>query len=158
MQPLSAAEVLDAFRAEETQDIPLPDLDHVQWDVLDYLGWVHPSGHLGYVVVISPEDGRVKGTVLKRGRFSARKPGFEMCSLCHHVHQTDGTAMFTMARREADRRHYIGNVVCKDLDCSLRLRNLVEPSSHLGETLYPQAKIWRMQMALHKWLKHANRL
>ena len=158
MQPLSEAEILDAFSAEDTDDITTPRVAEIQWDALDYLGWVHPSGHLGYVVVISPDDGRIVGTVMRRRRFSPRRPGFEMCSLCHHVHQPEGTAMFTITREEPGRRHFIGNVVCKNLDCSLRLRNLVEPKSHLAETLYPEAKIWRMQLALHKWLRTANRL
>ena len=158
MQPLSEAEILSAFRAEHVFDVPLPSLNELNWEALDYLGWVDPSGHPGYVVVISPEDGRIKGTVLKRGSFGNRRPGFEMCSLCHHVHQPNGTAMYTITRKDNERRHSIGNIVCKDLDCSLRLRNLVGTGSDLGETLYPEARIWRMQLALHKWLKKANRL
>lgn len=158
MHALSEAEIQAAFTHEATDEIPLPNLHELPWEDLDFLGWIHPQGHLGYLVVISPEDGRVKGAVMRRGQFSGRKPGFEMCSLCHHVHSSYGTAMFTITRQEAGRRHFIGNVVCKDLACSLRVRNKVEPGSHLAETLYPEAKIWRMQMALHKWLRTANRL
>ncbi|MCB1693832.1 MAG: FBP domain-containing protein, partial [Pseudomonadales bacterium] len=140
------------------EDMPLPDLGTIDWDVLDYLGWIHPDGHIGYLVVISPTDGSVKGVSMRRSRFTSGKRGFEMCSLCHHVHSANGTAMFTIAARKNGHRHYIGNVVCKDLDCSLRLRNLVNPPSYLNETLYPEAKIWRMQLALHKWLRSADRL
>lgn len=157
MHPLIETEILNAFQSE-SDDIPLPKIDAVNWEALDYLGWVHPSGHLGYLVVVSPEDGKVKGTVLKRRRFGGSRPGLEMCSLCHHVHQPDGTAMFTITRETSCSRHSFGNIVCKDLDCSLRLRNIVGPQSNLGETLYPEAKIWRMQLALHKWLKTAERL
>ena len=66
--------------------------------------------------------------------------------------------MFTITKKNADRHHTIGNVVCKDLDCSLQIRNLKEPQSVVKETLYLEAKIWRMQLALHKWLKSAERL
>ncbi len=158
MDPLTEEEVLTSFKGEREDDVPLPDLTNIPWDDLDYLGWVHPSGHLGYVVIVSPDDGGIKGTILRRGRFDGSKPGLEMCSLCHHVHRPNGTAMFTITHKNAERRHSIGNIVCKDLDCSLRIRNLVQPASYLNETLYPEAKIWRMQMALHRWLRTANRL
>lgn len=157
MEPLSEDEILAAFEGQD-QQVVLPDLESIDWEVRDYLGWIHPGGHLGYMVVISPNDGHVKGTILQRNSFNGRRPGFEMCSLCHHVHKPHGTAMFTLTRKGSGSRHYIGNIVCKNLDCSLRIRNLVEPSSYLTETLYVEAKIWRMQIALHKWLSHANRL
>jgi hypothetical protein len=66
--------------------------------------------------------------------------------------------MFTITRSDAAHHHAIGNIVCKNLDCSLRIRNLVEPTSYVKETLYLEARIWRMQLALHKWLKAAGRL
>ncbi|XOV90324.1 MAG: FBP domain-containing protein [Pseudomonadota bacterium] len=136
----------------------MPDLNLLPWSNLDYLGWVHPGGHLGYLVVLSPNDGRLKGVILRRSRFSGTRKGMEMCSLCHHMHRPNGTAMFTLTRQGSDTRHSIGNIVCKDLDCSLRIRNLVDTAAYVPETLYPEAKIWRMQLALHRWLKSANRL
>lgn len=157
MEPLTKDEILAAFDGQTT-DVVLPDLNQITWEVLDYFGWIHPGGHLGYMVLVSPVDGSLKGTMLQRARFSARKPGFEMCSLCHHVHGPNGTAMFTISRKDSERRHSIGNIVCKDLDCSLRIRNIAEPASYLKETLYVEAKVWRMQLALHKWLKTAHRL
>lgn len=157
MEVLTEDEILSAFDASQGE-IPVPNLDVIEWPVLDYLGWIDPEGHHGYLVIRSPVDGSLKGTVLRRSRFGARKPGFEMCSLCHHVHRPDGTAMFTITCKQAGERHLIGNIVCKNLDCSLRIRNLLDPPSFLNETLYPEAKIWRMQIALHKWLKAANRL
>lgn len=157
MEPLTETDILEAFEGA-SEEIVLPNLNEVAWDNLDYLGWIHPSGHLGYMVVISPDDGIVKGAVLRRSRFNGNRPAYEMCSLCHHVHQPNGTAMFTITNRENEKRHSLGNVICKDLDCSLRVRNLLTPSSYLNETLYTEAKIWRMQLALHKWLRTANRL
>jgi len=157
MEPLSEQEILRALDGTP-DDIVLPDLTKVQWELLDYFGWIHPSGQLGYIVVISPDDGSVRGAVLRRSRFSGSKPGVEMCSLCHHVHRPSGTALFTMMDKDPDLHRTIGNIVCKDLDCSLRVRNIKGPSGFLNETLYPEAKIWRMQLAVHKWLRGANRL
>ena len=102
MEALTQADILGAFSGRE-EDMPLPDLGTIDWDVLDYLGWIHPDGHIGYLVVISPTDGSVKGVSMRRSRFTSGKRGFEMCSLCHHVHSANGTAMFTIAARKNGR-------------------------------------------------------
>lgn len=81
-----------------------------------------------------------------------------MCSWCHYVHGNEGTALFTVDVKVSGGRHLIGKVLCKNLDCSFRIRNLVEPPSYLVETLYPNVKIWRMRKSTHRWLKKANRL
>ncbi len=157
MDALVESQILGAFDCDQ-DEIVLPDLDHLPWPSLDYLGWIHPGGHLGYLVVLSPNDGKLKGSILRRSRFAGTRRGMEMCSLCHHMHRPNGTAMFTLTQRGSEHRHSIGNIVCKDLDCSLRVRNLAEPVAYVPETLYPEAKIWRMQLALHRWLKSVNRL
>ena len=156
MEPLKREEILASF--EEQEDLFVPDLAAVPWDVLDYYGWVHPAGHLGFLVLQSPNDGSIRGVRLRRSQRQSRKPRMEMCSWCHHVHRTNGTAMFTVSVRGSDGRHTLGNVVCKDLDCSLRIRNLVEPDSFMKESLYQPAKIWRMQQTMHRWLARANQI
>ena len=154
MQPLERTEVASAF--EDATDLVIPVLTEVRWSELDYFGWLHPSGHLGFVILQSPNDGSLRGIKLSRSRRTARKPRMEMCSWCHHVHKTNGTAMFTVSVKGSRGRHTLGNVVCKDLDCSLRIRNLVSPDSYMRETLYQPAKVWRMQQSMHKWLGRAN--
>ncbi len=158
MQALSREEILSAFPDNE-EDLVVPDyLSDLPWDSLDYLGWVHPSGHLGYVVLESPNDGSIRGIKMRRARRRSKKNRMEMCSWCHHVHKSDGTAMFTVSVKGSEGRHTLGNVICKDLDCSLRIRNLVQPDSYMKETLYQPAKVWRMQMTMHRWLGRANRI
>ena len=156
MLALNREQIAAAF--DEGEVLHVPDLENVQWPSLDYFGWVHPSGHLGFVVLQSPNDGRSCGIRMSRAKRSAKKPRMEMCSWCHHVHKANGTAMFTVPVRGSEGRHTLGNVVCKDLDCSLRIRNLVQSDSFMRETLYQQAKIWRMQTTMHKWLGRANQL
>ena len=92
MEPVSESEILSAFDGQANQVI-IPDLSAISWEAQDYLGWIHPKGHLGYIVLVSPLDGTLKGTLLQRSRLSADNAGFEMCSLCHHVHKPNGTAM-----------------------------------------------------------------
>ncbi len=157
MEPVNRHALIRAFE-DCPEEIHCPDLRSVQWDVLDYLGWIHPSGHLGYLLILSPVDGRLRGTVLHRMKRTSSRLRFEMCSWCHHVHRMEETAMFTVTVKGSDDRHFLGNVVCKDLDCSLRIRNLVEPDSYMKETLYLEARIWRMQKTIHRWLDRANRL
>jgi hypothetical protein len=156
MLPLDHEQIVAAF--DEDEDLHVPDLEDVQWPVLDYFGWVHTSGHLGFVVLQSPNDGQIRGIRMNRAKRTAKKPRMEMCSWCHHVHKANGTAMYTVSVRGSGGRHSLGNVVCKDLDCSLRIRNLVQPDSFMRETLYHPAKIWRMQTTMHKWLGRANQL
>lgn len=157
MEPVSETEIRAAFEGQ-AGEVYIPDLSEVSWDLLDFLGWLHPNGRVGYIVLVSPVDGSLKGTLLQRSTLSTRHEGFEMCSLCHHVHKPNGTAMFTVRCKDSERHGSVGNVVCKNLDCSLRIRNVMEPASCLNETLYLEAKVWRMQLALHRWLKSANRL
>ncbi len=157
MEPVIQAELIQAF-GDEVEHIVLPNLEEVQWEAMDYLGWVHPAGRLGYVALVSPQTGVLTGSVLQRSRIRSSKPRFEMCSWCRHVHNRNGTAMFSISVKGTGERHRLGQVLCKDLDCSLRLRNLVEPASYMSETLYLEARIWRMQMSMHRWLRKANRL
>ena len=51
-----------------------------------------------------------------------------------------GSAMFTVAIKGTQGKHRMGKVACKGLDCSLRLRNLVEPDTFMSETLYLEAR------------------
>ena len=160
MLPLNREQITAAFLKsnDQSEALQVPELASVQWSFLDYFGWVHPSGHLGFVVLSSPNDGQLRGIRMSRAKRSAKKPRMEMCSWCHHVHKANGTAMFTVQVKGSEGRHSLGNVVCKALDCSLRIRNLVQPESFMRETFYQPAKIWRMQATMHKWLGRANQL
>lgn len=157
MEALQREHIIAAF-ADLDEDLYIPNLSEVPWEDLDYFGWVHPSGHLGYLVLESPNDGAWKGVLLNRATRKSRRPRMEMCAWCHHVHKTNGTAMFSVSVKGSEGRHTLGNVICKDLDCSLRIRNKVQPDSLMKETLYQPAKIWRMQQSMHKWLGRANQI
>ena len=156
MQTLKREEVIAAF--DNRKDLVIPDLGEIEWQTLDYLGWIHPSGHEGYVVLQSPNTGAVCGIRMNRSQRGAKKRRMEMCSWCHHVHKANGTAMFSVTVKGSDGRHILGNVICKNLDCSLRVRNLVEPVSIMRESLYEPARIWRMQQQMHKWLERAKQI
>ena len=156
MLALDKEQIAEAFDKDEVLNVP--DLRNVQWPFLDYFGWVHSSGHLGFIVLQSPNGGQNRGIRMHRAKRTAKKPSMDMCSWCHHVHRKSGTAMFTVSVKGWRGRHSLENIVCKDLDCSLSMRNLVQPDSFMRETLYHPAKIWRMKTRMHKWLGRANQL
>ena len=156
MLALNKEQIVEASDKDEVLNVT--DLRNVQWPFLDYFGWVHSSRHLGFIALQSPNGGQICGIKMHRAKWTAKKPSMDMCSWCRHVHRKSGTAMFTVSVKGSRGRHSLGNVVCKDLDCSLRMRNLVQPDSFMRETLYQPAKIWRMKTTMHKWLERANQL
>ena len=117
--------------------------------------WVRKRRQQGTGCLPETPHALLTHTIAVRG---AARPRFEMCSFCHHVHRYNGTAMFTLSIKGTYGRHLIGKILCEDLNCSLRIRNLIEPSSYMAETLYTEARVWRMQKSMHRWLKKANRL
>ena len=156
MEALLESDLRNCFG--EVEELVLPDLTEVVWSNLDFLGWVHPSGHLGYIATLSPKDGCLRGVVLRRHARPSRRIRLELCSLCHHVHSAGGTAMFTITEAGSRGRRMISNVVCGDLSCSLRVRNLINPSSLMHETMYLEAKVWRILQHLHRWLTRTKHL
>ena len=64
LQALNRADITQLFPDCSATELALPDLTHVDWAVLDYFGWLHPSGHLGYVVVASEQG--LQGMQLRR--------------------------------------------------------------------------------------------
>ncbi len=127
----------------------------MDWGVLDYYGWIHPSGHLGYAAM--PVQGTLKGIVLRRMLNTSARPRSHMCSWCHHVYRGRGTAMFSTKVAGSDGRRSIGNYICRNLDCSLRIRNLAsDPPTYLPETVDLPRKIVRLQISVTGFMARAN--
>ena len=93
LQALNRADITQLFPDCSATELALPDLTHVDWAVLDYFGWLHPSGHLGYVVVASEQG--LQGMQLRRSLNHSARPRTRMCSWCHHVYRSRGTALFS---------------------------------------------------------------
>ncbi|MFT7091752.1 MAG: hypothetical protein ACJAYE_000652 [Candidatus Azotimanducaceae bacterium] len=158
MNPLTESHIKEIF-ADEKESPFVPRLDHVDWAVLDYFGWIHPGGHSGYVVAPLANDDDLRGMLLRRAVTTATRPRMEMCSWCNHVHKRNGTAMFSVVVKGTDERRTIGNRMCRNLDCSLRIRNLCsDPPSYMMETLDLQNKVMRLQNSIYRFLYRANAL
>ncbi|MEM7100999.1 MAG: FBP domain-containing protein [Pseudomonadota bacterium] len=129
----------------------LPDLETVDWGVLDYLGWIHPAGHQGYVVMAIHTN--LQGMVLRRHVNHGSKPRVHMCSWCNHVYRAKGTAMFTAEVSGSEGRRMVGNYICRNLDCSLRIRNLTsDPPTYMPETIDLMRKANRLQNAVTQFM------
>ena len=160
MQALTSKDIRGAFAYGERRDLVIPDLSPVDWGVLDYYGWVHPSGHNGYVVM--PVSGELVGIKLRRFLSSQGREGkarTHMCSWCNHVYRGGGTAMFSTPVQGSDGRRTIGNYICKNLDCSVRMRNLTsDPPTYLPETIELKRKISRLENAVTQFMGRAQLL
>ncbi|WP_127791965.1 FBP domain-containing protein [Agromyces sp. LHK192] len=98
----------------------LPDLD---WDAVDFLGWIDRKlPQQAYVVV--EIDGEPVGALLRRadGRTRTRP----QCSWCEDVHLPNDVVFYT-AKRSGDagrRGDTIGTLVCAAFECSRNVRKL----------------------------------
>lgn len=107
--------------------------------------------------MVMPVQGHLRGLKLRRMLNSGGKPRTHMCSWCHHVYRGRGTAMFSTDVEGSDGRRTIGNYICRNLDCSVRLRNLTsDPPTYLPETIQLQRKIARLQGAVTAFMARAQ--
>ncbi len=157
MQPLTTPQIVELFPGLTNRELAPPNGEAVDWGVLDYLGWVHPGGHLAYAVV--PHGNELKTLSLRRSAQTAGRPRSHMCSWCHFVHRARGAAMFCATVSGTDGRRIIGNMLCSNLDCSVRIRNLTgDVPGFMPETVDLDRKIQRLENALLMFLSRAGKL
>lgn len=155
MEALTESEIVALFSRQVRRDLAVPNLTPVDWGVLDYFGWIHPSGHLGYVVYPSAEA--LVGLKLNRYASPPTKRRGRMCAWCNHMHHGNGTAMYSATVSGSDGRRIVGNAMCRNLDCSLRIRNLCsDPPSSMPETIDLTHKIQRLEFALAKFIERVK--
>lgn len=155
VEALTINEIKGVFRQSSGAELALPDLAPIDWGILDYLGWIHPSGTTAFMVM--PVAGELRSLRLRRSLNTSARPRTRMCSWCHHVYRSRGTALFSVYVAGSDGRRSIGNHVCRNLDCSLRIRNLAsDPPTYLPETLHIGAKIRRLENSVLTFMSRAN--
>lgn len=125
MRPLTPDEIRASFvnvSQRERKAIPLPELDGVDWDQLDFLGWRDPKQPLlGYVVALL-DDGAV-GILLRQAEPPRTRA---QCSWCEDVQLPHPVVFFSAKRTgEAGRRgDTVGTLVCVGFECSSNVRKL----------------------------------
>lgn len=155
MQPFDQTELAALFTDLRPQDRWLPSLQPVDWAVLDFLGWLHPSGHLGYVAL--RVDDKPVGLALRRARYTPSQPRTHMCTWCHMLRPGREMASFSRYVDGSDGRISIGVSLCNALDCSLRLRNLTgDPRLAMPETYGLEWKIRRLEYSVHQYVRRVR--
>jgi hypothetical protein len=133
MTPILEAPLRASFvnaSLSERKAIVLPDLDAVDWEKLDYLGWRHPKlPQVGYVV--AEVDGAPVGVMLREADTRARSR--PQCAWCNDIELPNDVVLFTARRAGAAGRRgdAVGTLVCAGFECSRNVRKL-PPSAYLG--------------------------
>jgi hypothetical protein len=150
MRILSKEEIILSFPSKERKKVKLPDLEKINWENLDFLGWIHPSGHLGYIVY-EFQNGVLRGMVLERTPITLGR-GARMCSLCYTLNTASQIRLFTY--RIPGKNITIGDYFCADLQCSLYIRKIKEPFlAQMQENLTIHQKIERCKKNLEKFFR-----
>lgn len=115
------ASFVNATRREAAQ-ATVPDLNALDWDRLDYLGWQDRKAPLSAYVVVEHDDGLV-GVLLRAGdRTRARRRA--VCAWCADVVETADVSLYVARRAGAAGRKgdTIGTLICTDFRCSRNVR------------------------------------
>lgn len=147
MLAVSREDLLKAFDMQDRKLVKQPLLPDSHWSTLDFLGWIHPSGHLGFV--LHDLDGSLRGIVLERNVIRASQTGATrryLCSACLTVHPAGGTAYFSRRSVRAKEYRVRAQILCSDLACSRYVRGLARsPAVQMAETLTEKEKIIRLR-------------
>ncbi|MDO5697423.1 MAG: FBP domain-containing protein [Dermatophilus congolensis] len=116
---------VNASRREATQ-AAMPDLDTLDWDSLDFLGWTDTK-FPGRSYVVAHLDGVARGVLLRpAGETKIRRKA--MCVWCEDVKATDDVRMVvaSLAGAAGRRGATVGTLTCTEFACSRNVRR--EPS------------------------------
>ncbi|ROS75430.1 FBP domain-containing protein [Cellulomonas sp. PhB143] len=127
MNPLNEKQIRASFvnaSKREAAQATLPDLDAIDWESLDYLGWRDRKAPLAAYAVLEL-DGAPTGVLLRAGDPSPdgrrRKA---VCAWCEDVVVTDDVSLYVARRGGASgkRGNTIGTLVCTQFVCSANVR------------------------------------
>jgi len=116
---------------KETTDITLPTgFAELDWDRLDYLGWVDPKMARRAHVVI-PVGGDVVGITLRQAEASPRSRA--QCSWCQDITLPNDVVLYSAKRAGNAGRNgnTVGTLICQEFQCSTNVRKL-PPVAYLG--------------------------
>jgi hypothetical protein len=126
MTPLTEKQIRASFvnaSKREAAQATLPDLDAVDWDRIDYLGWRDRKAPLAAYAVLEI-DGAPVGVLLRAADPSGRTRRKSLCAWCEDVVATDDVTLYVARRGGAPGRqgNTIGTLICTDFLCSKNVR------------------------------------
>ena len=125
MHPLTEKQIHSSFvnaSRREAADATLPDLETVDWDRIDYLGWTDRRAPLAAYVVV-PVDDEPVGVLLRAGDKGGRRKK-AVCQWCADIVVTDDVTLYVARRAGASGKagNTIGTLICTDFGCSRNVR------------------------------------
>jgi hypothetical protein len=127
MNPLTEKQIRTSFvnaSRREAAQATLPDLDAIDWDRLDYLGWRDRKAPLSAYAVV-PLDGEPVGVLLRStDAKSGGRRRRALCAWCEDVVVTDDVSLYVARRAGASGRrgNTVGTLICTDFRCSSNVR------------------------------------
>lgn len=127
MLPLSISDIRSSFinatRSETAKLTPPKNLEDLDWENLDVLGWRDPKMPLrGYLVL--PTDRGPTGILLRAPESGARKNRSVLCELCRDVYSKEDVLLWVARRAGQSGRdgNSVGTLICADFVCSSNVR------------------------------------
>jgi hypothetical protein len=126
MNPLTEKQIRASFlnaSKREAAQATLPDLDTLDWEHLDYLGWHDRKAPLSAYVVLEL-DGEPTGVLLRSAEAKSSKRTKGVCAWCEDVVVTDDVSLYVARRGGASGRNgnTIGTLICTEFGCSRNVR------------------------------------
>ncbi|KGN38154.1 FBP domain-containing protein [Knoellia subterranea] len=128
MRPLTETEIRDSFvnaSKREVAQASLPDLENLDWDSIEYLGWVDAKRPLGYAVVDLGSE--LRGVILRAAPPPAALGGRRrsaICTWCEDPLETQDVSLYVAKRSGAAGRKgdTVGTLICTQFVCSSNVR------------------------------------
>lgn len=128
MKPLTENEIRNSFvnaSKREVAQASLPDVDALDWERLEYLGWRDSKRPLGYVVVVI--DDVPQGIILRAAPPATALGGRRrsaICAWCEDPIETKDVSLYVAKRGGAAGRKgdTIGTLICTEFVCSRNVR------------------------------------
>src|SRR5688500_16263687 len=127
MSPLTEKQIRASFlnaSKREAAQATLPDLDALDWERLDYLGWHDRKAPLSAYVVLEL-DGQPTGVLLRSAEAKAGRARTKgVCAWCEDVVVTDDVSLYVARRGGAAGRNgnTNGTLICTEFSCSRNVR------------------------------------
>lgn len=125
MHPLTEKQVRTSFvncSRGDASRMTLPELGTLDWERLDYLGWIDRKAPLRSYVVVEV-DGEPVGLALRAPETTGKRRR-AVCAWCEDVYSTDDVSLYVAPSAGAAGRNgnSLGTLVCTDFRCSRNVR------------------------------------